>query len=378
MRLSKFILASLPRIIGEWEAFARTCSPAADTMDLEQRRDHVAGMLRVIARDLESPQTKREQSEKSKGKDDAGPDSATSATQHGTDRAATGYTPAQMVGEFRALRASVLRLWAEEQSGIERADIDEITRFNEAIDQAVAESIVKYSQEVERSKDLFLGVLGHDLRSPLGAIMMSAASLLRAEGPEWRHARKASLVLKSGERIDALIRDLVDFTRSRLGTGIPLTPVDMDLERVARETVDEVAAIYPSSVVRLDAKGDLHGRWDSDRLAQVLANLIGNACQHGTKNLPVEVTAHGGPDSVVVSVRSKGPTIPESHLKGIFDPFRQLERSKPKDPRSVGLGLYIAQAIVLAHKGTIDVASTVGATTFTVRLPRVAAKAAAA
>lgn len=372
MNLSQFIRASSTRIIDEWEHFARTCLPAADTMDIEQRRDHVAGMLKAIALDLDSAQTKLEQSDKSKGLDDAHPESSTSATAHGTDRAANGYTPAQMVAEFRALRASVLRLWADAQGELNRGSLYELTRFNEAIDQMLAESIARYARDVERSKDLFLGVLGHDLRSPLGAIMMSAAWLVKQEGPEWHHARTASLIVRSGARMDAMILDLVDFTRSRLGGGIPVSPVDMDLEPVCRQAIDEAAAFHPTCVVRFKTSGDLHGRWDSGRIGQVISNLIGNACQHGADGAPIEVAARGEPDGVVLSVHNEGTTIPESQLREIFDPFRQLApgHTKPKDPRSAGLGLYIAHAIVVAHKGTIEAASSDGATTFTVRLPR--------
>src|SRR5678810_122300 len=113
MRLSEFIAQSTERIIAEWELFARSCVPAANVMDLEQRRDHIAAMLETIAADLETPQTKREQREKAIGNDDADVESDTAANSHGMDRAASGYTPVQMVSEFRALRASVLRLWSE-------------------------------------------------------------------------------------------------------------------------------------------------------------------------------------------------------------------------------------------------------------------------
>jgi hypothetical protein len=149
MRLSQFISQSSDRIISEWEVFARSCIPAANVMDLGQRRDHIAAMLRAIAKDLETPQTKREQREKAIGNDDAHVDSDTAANSHGMERAASGYTPVQMISEFRALRANVLRLWAEAQSEFNRASLDEITRFNEAIDQLLAESMARYVQDVD-------------------------------------------------------------------------------------------------------------------------------------------------------------------------------------------------------------------------------------
>jgi signal transduction histidine kinase len=337
-------------------------------MDLEQRRDHVAGMLRAITKDLDTPQTKREQSEKAIGNEDEHVNSASASNDHGTDRASSGYTPGQMVSEFRALRASILRLWSEEQLVLDRASFDEITRFNESIDQLLAESITKFAQNVDRVKDLFIGALGHDLRNPLGAIMMSATVMMTSEGPEWRHSRTAARILSTGTRMEGLISDLLDFTRSRLGAGIPITRADLDLEDECRKTVDEIAAFHPRSPVSFEASGELRGQWDGGRLAQALSNLLGNAVQHGTPHGPIDVVLRGEPERVTLSVHNTGPVIPKRHLQDIFDPFRQL---KPQHgTTSAGLGLYIVQSIVLAHGGTIDVESEETGTTFVVRLPR--------
>jgi signal transduction histidine kinase len=340
-------------------------------MDRAQRRDHVAAMLKAIASDLDTPQTKDEQREKSLGNDDAHVDSNTAAHAHGTDRAANGYTPVQMVSEFRALRASVLRLWSEAQSEFDRANLGEITRFNEAIDQLLVESITSYVQDVDRVRDLFLGVLGHDLRNPLGAIMMAATLMMVKEGPDWRHSKTVTRILSSGSRMGLLIGDLLDFTRSRLGVGIPIDPTAIDLEATCRQVVDEIAALHPRSLVKFEATGPLHGRWDGARVAQALSNLLGNAYQHGSRSTPIEVVLRGEPDQVVLTVHNKGPVIPKDHLQGIFNPLQQLNPDHAKSSRgSVGLGLYIVQAIATAHAGTIDVASTEHGTTFTLRLPR--------
>jgi len=370
MRLAEFITSNATAIIAEWEVFARSCVPAANAMDLGQRRDHVAGMLKAIARDLDTPQTTAEQTAKGKGLIDEHVSSDTAANAHGTDRAAIGYTPEQMVSEFRALRASVLRLWSEAQSEFNRANVEEMTRFNEAIDQLLAESIVRYSHEVARSKDLFLGVLGHDLRNPLGAILMSATMMLQKEGPDWPHKRSVAQIIKSGMRIDGMIGDLVDFTRTRLGNGIPVARNDHDLEAICRHAVDEAAAFHANSVVRFEASGDLSGEWDGGRLGQALSNLIGNAFQHGASGEPVDVGARGDGDEVIVTVHNIGPTIPKG--ADIFSPFRQLEPThrKSKAAQSLGLGLYIASAIAVAHEGSLAVESAANHTTFTMRLPR--------
>ncbi len=371
MRLSQFITQSTDRIIAEWEVFARSCLPAANTMDLEQRRDHVAGMLKVISKDLETPQSKREQSEKSVGNDDAAVGSGTASTSHGTERAASGYTAVQMVSEFRALRASILRLWSEAQSDFNRENFEELTRFNEAIDQLLAESMTQYAEDVDRFKDVFLGVLGHDLRNPLGAIMMSATVLITKEGPGWQNSSTAARILSSGTRMEALISDLLDFTRARLGAGIPITHTDVDLETECRRTVDEIAAFHPSCTVSFQATGELRGLWDGARISQALSNLLGNAVQHGSKHGPIAVTLQGEADEVVLSVRNEGPPIPKQNLRDIFEPFRQLAPGPAN--ANVGLGLYIVQTIIGAHGGTVDVESSDEGTTFTIRVPRVAA-----
>ena len=372
MRLSQFITSSSKRIISEWEEFARLHLAVASKMDLKQRRDHVEGMLQAIAADLDTPQTKREQASKATGKVDEGLGSQTAANAHGTDRAATGFTPVDVVAEFRSLRASVLRLWSDARSQFSREDLEELTRFNEAIDQQLVESMTRYFHDVEHSKDLFLGVLGHDLRNPLGAIMMSATVMMTTEGPAWPHHKTAARILNAGTRMDGLIGDLVDFTRNRLGSGLPIVRSEMNMEVVCRQTVDEITAFHPRSVVNFQASGDLHGSWDSGRIGQALSNLCGNAFQHGSESAPISVALRGEADHVVVAVHNEGRRIPKHRLHDIFDPFKQLDpgSSKPKDARSIGLGLYIVQAIVTAHDGTIDVESDDHGTTFTVRLPR--------
>ena len=372
MRLAQFITANTTQLISEWEHFARIHVVGASKMDLAQRRDHVAGMLKAIAADLDTSQTLREQASKATGKDDASLGSRTAANAHGTDRAATGFSPVELVSEFRALRASVLRLWAEAQTQLTREDLDDVTRFNESIDQQLAESLARYAREIERARDLFLGVLSHDLRNPLGAIMMSATVMMTAEGPDWPQQRTAARILNAGTRMDGLIGDLVDFTRNRLGSGIPIVRAEMDLETLCRQTVDEITAFHPRSVVNFKASGDLHGRWDSGRLGQAVSNLCGNAFQYGSENAPIDVAVRGEADHVVVTVHNTGNPIPPDRLQDIFNPFKQLDpgSTKPKDARSIGLGLYIVEAIVTAHDGTIDVESNERGTTFTLSLPR--------
>ncbi len=376
MRLADFILAHREPILAEWEAFARTCVPSGRPMDIAALRDHADEMLRVIATDLAAPQSRLAQSEKSKGRATltAGAP-ATAAGEHGAGRAESGFTVDQMVAEYRALRASVIRLWTKAQGALETADIEDLTRFNEAIDQSLAESVASYNQNVEEAKETFLAILGHDLRTPLGAIQTSAVFLLEAGKLEDVERSLTARIAHSARRSVTMVGDLLDFTRSRLGGGIPVARAEMDLGRVIREVVDEVGAAYPGWPIHVDTRVEQRGWWDTARLAQALGNLIGNAVQHGAEGTAVTVDVHGTAAEVRVAVHNRGAVIPPEQLDGIFNPMRARRAPRTAAARgptgSLGLGLYIAERIISAHEGRLQVeSSAAGGTTFTVYLPR--------
>lgn len=373
MRLADFILANREPILVEWEAFARTCTPASDGMNIAELRDHANDMLTVIAADLATPQGGRAQSEKAKGR---APVAAgrSAATRHGADRAESGFTTGQMVSEYRALRASVIRLWAKAKGKAGPDDLEDLTRFNEAIDQALAESIVRYTKDLDNSKEMFLAMLGHDLRTPIGAVLTSAQFVLETEPLQEQGRSLLSRIAGSSKRMNHMVSTLLDFTRSRLGGGIPIDPAPMNMGKAVRDVVNEVLAAHPDRSVEVDARGDLDGEWDCERVTQVLTNLIANALEHGSSDTPVIVTVTGSGPEVTVAVHNRGPAIPQEQLAGLFDPMKKA-RERPagsdRSSGSLGLGLYIAERIVTAHKGEIAVASSEAeGTTFTVTLPR--------
>ena len=376
MRLADFILANREPILVEWEAFARTCAPASGTMDVKALRDHAGEMLSVIARDLATPQGRFEQSEKSKGH--ARPEdspAATAAEEHGAGRAESGFTVEQMVAEYRALRASVIRLWTKAKGELTPADVEDLTRFNEAIDQSLAESVSRYNQDVEQEKEMFLAILGHDLRTPLGAIYTSARFMLDTGELEEPHRTLTARIASSATRTVQMVGDLLDFTRSRLGGGIPIARAETNLEKVVHDVVDEITAAHPGCVIHVETHGEERGRWDAARISQALANLIGNAVEHGYEGTAVTVEIRGEEDQVAVRVHNRSMAIPPDRLNGIFNPMKTREPSR-KSPAggptgNLGLGLYIAERIVDAHAGRIEVESSdeLG-TTFTVYLPR--------
>jgi len=377
MSLSDFILANREAILCEWESFARTCVPASGSMDVAALRDHAAQMLHVIAADLSQHQSSREQSEKSRGRGPAAQAGApaTAAAEHGAGRAESGFTVVQMVAEYRALRASVIRLWTHEQGQLGPDDIEELTRFNEAIDQSLTESVARFNEDVDKAKEIFLAILGHDLRTPLAAIGTSATFMLETGDLEEPHRTLAVRIARSARRTVGMVGDLLDFTRSHLGDGIPVERAETSLGRIVHDVVDEVCAAHPTRSIRVEARGDTQGRWDAARLGQAIGNLVGNAVQHGAEGATVTVTVGGDEGEAVVAVHNRGTVIPSHRLDGIFNPMRTrepLRQGMAAGPTgSLGLGLYIAERIVSAHGGSVGAESSEErGTTFTVRLPR--------
>ena len=273
------------------------------------------------------------------------------------------------------MRASVLRLWLR-QGTIGESALYQMTRFNEAVDQALAESIANYSDEVARSRDTFLAILGHDLRSPLSAIANSSLYLsapgLLPDGPPLEAARRVN---RCAVRMAGMIRDLLEYTRTRLGRAIPIAPVPASMEQICRIAYDEIRAVHPERTFRLEVWGDLQGRFDAERFQQVLSNLLNNAVQHGERSQPIMLTAHGDAEKVTVSVTNHGRPIAAEQLQVIFNPLVQIPSTQVDEDNSpstsLGLGLYVAHEIVAMHGGTMEAASsTEDGTVFTARLPK--------
>ncbi len=233
----------------------------------------------------------------------------------------------------------------------------------------------KVEEEVRRHADFverLIGVLGHDLRSPLQAISASAHLLLRRGLPESQN-KAAARIAGSAERMGRLITDLLDFTRTRLGGGLPVTRGYFCLPDVMREIVEEMEMSHPGRRVTIDASDDPCGHWDRDRIAQLISNLVGNAILYGKRDAPVRITLQDEGGDVVFSIHNEGTPIPPALLPRVFEPFRRAESGNDAAARSkgLGLGLYIARQIVQAHGGDISVRSTeADGTTFTVRLPK--------
>jgi signal transduction histidine kinase len=371
MKLSEFIRSNIEQISVEWEKFAATLLPNEE-FSASVLRDGIADILKEIAKDMDSSQSAEEQQEKSEGGQESNPDKDNAAETHALARVRMGISSRQLISEFRALRATVLRLWKDSVPAVGKHDIYDITRFNEAIDQALSEAAVRYSEKIEQARELFLGILAHDLRTPLGAISGYAQLLVYAKSPE-RNAEFAKQILVSTGRMSHMISDLMELTRVQLGSGISVNPSESDLVKICLNVITEMRAIYPERVFTLDADESLIGKWDEPKLGQVLANLLGNAVQHGASNSMITVKAKKLNDSIELQVHNEGPAVPEKLLPILFDRFTQGQsgfRADEGRAASLGLGLYIAREIIVAHGGTLNVHSTnEEGTTFKASLP---------
>jgi PAS domain S-box-containing protein len=218
--------------------------------------------------------------------------------------------------------------------------------------------------ELARTRDLFLGMLGHDLRNPLNTIVSSLYSLEKQASEASRPV--FGRVARAAERMTRMIAQLLDFTRARFGADIPLRPVPGDLAQVCAAVVEELEAHHPGRI-RLATAGPVPGAWDADRLAQVVSNLVVNAIQHGSSTEPVHVRLGAVDGHASIEVVNRGSTLPAADRTRIFEPFSRAGSDSAAG--GVGLGLYIVREIVRSHGGSINVASDEGETRFEVRLP---------
>ena len=371
MRLADFILRDMQAILSEWEAFAGTRFPAATNMTPLALRDHAEQILQAVAKDLSVSQTRDAQIAKSTGRAPKLMDAPETAAQtHGFLRAQSGFQINQMASEYRALRSSVLRLWMDAYQPDE-FHAEDIIRFNEAIDEALAESIAFFNSEVDRSRNLFLGMLGHDMRAPLQAIQMTA-TLLGAINAGDTVSKAASRLINSGGRMQALLDDLVEFNRIKLGLGIAIHPANFDVAALFADELEELRVAYPGRQLELQVTGQTRSFLDGPRVQRLLGNLVVNALKYGTQDAPVRVVLMADDAVFRFEVRNSGLAIDPSTLEQLFEPLKRGPQHKDEytSDGSLGLGLYIAREIARAHGGEIEARSENKETVFAVCLPR--------
>jgi PAS domain S-box-containing protein len=220
-------------------------------------------------------------------------------------------------------------------------------------------------------REQLIGILGHDLRNPVSAVRGLASLLQLDRSLPSKTLEGLARIERVGRRMSEMIGTLLDFTRIRFHAQLPVSPSDMDFGELCQQVIDEVLAAHPGREVLFDASGDLRGRWDYARLAQVVTNLLSNAFAHGDANAPVRLIMQADPRSVMLDVVNQGPTIPPADIPTLFEPFVQGPPDESTARRGgLGLGLYIANQIVASHGGTLTAQSNDGTTRFTIRLHR--------
>ncbi|TCS39359.1 signal transduction histidine kinase [Paucimonas lemoignei] len=380
MRLADFILDQLDAILSEWEDFARTMKPASLTMTSKELRNHASIMLKIIAEDLRTPQTLDQQLSKSRG-DGTRTTETDAGEQHGIARLESRFTIEQLVSEYRALRASVLRLWAESNKSPRVADIEDITRFNESIDHLLTASIVSFAQATRRAaelekqrKDEFLAMLAHELRNPLSPISAAASLLKVAKNDVAMTVNASNIIARQVSHMATLIDDLLDVSRVTRGM-VNLNMELFDIRRIidaALEQIEPQVRAKRHQLTVSSISGDAIVRGDMKRLVQVFANLLGNAVKYTPEGGLIHLRLKLNKEQVLVTVEDNGIGMSPEFVPHVFDLFAQAERTSDRSAGGLGLGLALVKSLVEQHEGEVScVSGGVGkGSQFTVCLPR--------
>ncbi len=356
-RLTAFIRQHRSAIMDEWLSRAVKL-PNAQTLAPPALWDHVPNILDRLADAIE----RRDETEAAL---------ENLPEQHASLRFRQGYDLRQVIAEYRLLREVIMQMYAEggDRSADPRSNMQLLTVLHEQLDHAIGEAVDHYALERDHARDKFVAILGHDLRDPLNTVVFQASALLERAGElDAKSVTAIGRIAASGNRMERMIRDLLDFARGHLGGRFTIVPTAFDARAFLASRVQEIADAHPDRDVRCgapSASGDFHVEWDADRISQVITNLVHNALAHGHDPVVVEPDDEG--EHVSITVRNDGE-IPSDLLPRLFDAF-STDRSE-KAHGGLGLGLYIVQQIAHAHGGEVVANSDGGATTVRVRLPR--------
>ena len=356
VRLSAILRQDREGILVEWEAAVRSSVSRSARLERADLLDDIPKFLDRLIAWLDEGSTAAH---------DIAVDSETTG-RHARHRLRFGVELRHLIHEYRLLRQVLMRHAVQAHCEGAPGCLEELIGLNDLLDEAMTETVSAYARERDESRDLLLGVLGHDLRNPLAAV--SVASSLITESTSLEQVRAVGARIKrSADRIQRVVGDLLDLARSRFGARMPIAPEPVDLGELAMSAVEELQLANPGRLLVLERHGNVAGTWDRARLDQVVSNLAANAIQHGSD--PIRITVEDDGDSVVLRVANRGLPIPKESLPSLFDPFRRAS-ADGGDKARLGLGLYIVAEIVRRHGGSVDVESAADETAFTVRLPR--------
>lgn len=339
------------KIVEQWEHEVRAELPALAQLARPALLDHTAELLEGLAAWIEG--------------DTAGAQRGFEALIQGHALQRLGYAVGleTLMREYAKLRFVVVRSLLDVE-----APRQSMLLLHEGMDRAIIAAIDRYAQRREEIRARFISILGHDLRDPLSTVKISTDVLARSGSTPNEQQMILARMARACDRMQRMIGEVLDFARGHLGGGIPAYASLNDMAEICRHVCEEVSAANPDRAISFDSKGDLRGPFDRDRVTQALGNIVGNAVDH-TRGA-IEMAAYESEDRqhVITTVTSHGVAIPPDVQRRIFDPFARGDDAMNR--RGLGLGLYIAQQIALAHGATIDLTSDERATTFTITWPR--------
>lgn len=379
MRIADFVLANLDPILKEWEIFARSLVPDGSLTSAELR-DHAEIMLLGIAKDLRAQQTSAEEIRKSHGNEPRTVQTE-AGEEHGLERHQSDFTVEQLVAEYRALRSSVLRLWTDDTPQPNATEIGDIVRFNEAIDQLLAASVVSFAEASRKDlaaeagrREQFLAMLAHELRNPLAPISSAAALLNMTKSDDPTVARASTVIYRQASHMASIVDDLLDVSRVTRG-AITLKVKPLDLRHVIADAVEQV-------LPKIQAKGHrfeltplpkpIMLEADRKRLVQVCANLLTNAAKYTPDGGSIRLTVDEWDEEICIAVEDDGVGVAADFLPHVFELFAQAEQTPDRSSGGLGMGLALVKSLVELHKGKVSCSSE-GAgsgSRFVVRLPR--------
>jgi signal transduction histidine kinase len=290
------------------------------------------------------------------------------AEGHALQRHGTGIDLEALTSEYSTLRRVIL------EQLLEVSDVHELARslvrLDAGIDRAVGEAARRYTAARDHVRERFIGILAHDLRDPLTAVMMSA-TLLADLALGDKQAQLVERITRGARRIERMIDDVLDFARGRLEGGIPIFPASANMGEICTEAIEEAGLVGPSREMKLQITGDVRGMWDRERVRQALANLLSNARHYGQGEILVRVWEREDRHAVFTSVTNRGSFISPDAIARIFDPFTRTSENPGRHRGGLGLGLYIVEQIAKAHGGICSASSSEDSTIFTIEWPRV-------
>lgn len=349
--VAAFLRAQKERIVELWEREIRSELPALAQLTRPALLDHTQELLAGLAAWIEG--------------DTAEANRGFEALVQGHALQRLGYAVGleTLMREYAKLRFVILRELLEVP-----APRESLLLLHEGMDRAISAAIDRYSQRREEVRARFISILGHDLRDPLATVKISTDVLARGNAVPDDQKTILARMARACDRMQRMIGEVLDFARGHLGGGIPAAPTLNDMAEICRHVVEDLAAAHPDRAITIETSGDLRGAFDRDRVTQALANLVGNAIEHTRRSVEVAAYETADRQHVITTVTSHGIAIPPDVQRRIFDPFARGDDATGR--RGLGLGLYIAQQIALAHGATLDLTSDDTATTFTITWPR--------